>query len=91
MPQIAELNDHPMGEEVASSALLASCRPPSKVSAPVAPQRAAGQTSRALSKPSQNGPLMAARELLHNLPNAAASPNALRQWCDDVDRLLNLA
>jgi hypothetical protein len=34
---------------------------------------------------------MAARELLHNLPGAAASPDALMQWRDDVDRLLNLA
>jgi hypothetical protein len=91
MPQLAELHDHPMGEEVASSAPLASRRPPSRVVAPVMPQRAAGQPSRAVSQPAQNGPLTAARELLHNPPDAAASPDALRQWCDDVDRLLNLA
>jgi hypothetical protein len=91
MPQIAELHDYPMWEEVASSAPLASHRPPSRVGTPVVPQRAAGQTSRTLSQPSQNGPLMAARELLHNPPDAAASPDALRQWRDDVDRFLNLA
>jgi hypothetical protein len=34
---------------------------------------------------------VAARELLHNPPNPAASPDVLRQWRDDVDRLLNLA
>jgi hypothetical protein len=34
---------------------------------------------------------MAARELLHNPPDAAASPDALRQWRDDIDCLLNLA
>jgi hypothetical protein len=34
---------------------------------------------------------MAARELLHNPPGTAASPDALRQWRDDIDRLLNLA
>jgi hypothetical protein len=34
---------------------------------------------------------MAARELLHNPPDTAASPDVLRQWRDDVDRLLNLA
>jgi hypothetical protein len=34
---------------------------------------------------------MAARELLHNPPGAAALPDALRQWRDDVDCLLNLA
>jgi hypothetical protein len=35
--------------------------------------------------------LVAARELLHNPPNMATSPDVLRQWRDDVDRLLNLA
>jgi hypothetical protein len=49
MPQLVELHDHPMGEEVASSALLASRRPPSRVVAPAAPQRAMGQSSRAVS------------------------------------------
>jgi hypothetical protein len=34
---------------------------------------------------------MAARELLHNPPGAATSPDVLRQWRDDIDRLLNLA
>jgi hypothetical protein len=91
MPQLAELHDHPMGEEVASSAPLASRRPPSRVVAPVAPQRAAGQSSQAVLQPTQTGPLMAARELLHNPPGAVASPDALRQWRDYVDRLLNLA
>jgi hypothetical protein len=38
-----------------------------------------------------SGPLMAARELLRNPPGEAASPDAHRQWRDDVDRLLNLA
>ena len=32
-----------------------------------------------------------ARELLRNPPAAAATPDALRQWRDDVDRLLHLA
>jgi hypothetical protein len=36
MPQIVEHHDHPMGEEVASSAPFASRRPPSRVVAPVA-------------------------------------------------------
>jgi hypothetical protein len=91
MPQIAELHDHLMGEEVASSAPHASRHPPSKVVVPIALQHAVGQSSRAVSQPAQNGLLMAARELLHNPPDAAASPDELRQWCDDVDRLLNLA
>jgi hypothetical protein len=80
-----------MGEEVASSAPLASRRPPSRVVAPVAPQRAAGQSSQAVLQPTKNGPLMAARELLHNPPGEAASLDALRQWRDDVDRLLRSA
>jgi hypothetical protein len=41
--------------------------------------------------PAPNGPLMATRELLRNPPGEAASPDAQRQWRDDVDRLLNLA
>jgi hypothetical protein len=42
------------------------------------------------SLPAPNGPLVAARELLRNPPGEAASPDAQRQWRDDVDRLLNL-
>jgi hypothetical protein len=45
----------------------------------------------AQSVPAPNGPLMAARELLRNPPCEAASPDAQRQWRDNVDRLLNLA
>jgi hypothetical protein len=91
MPQVVEHHNHPMGEEVASSMLHASRRPPSRVVARVAPQCAAEQASKALSQPGPNGPLVAARELLHNPPDTAASPDMLRQWRDDVDHLLNLA
>ena len=56
-----------------------------------APQRAAEQASKAATPPVSSGPLLAARELLRNLPDLAASPEVLRQWCDDVDRLINLA
>jgi len=35
--------------------------------------------------------MAAAREWLHNAPATAASPDTLRQWRDDVDRLLHLA
>jgi hypothetical protein len=34
---------------------------------------------------------MVARELLRNHPGEAASPDAQRQWRDDVDHILNLA
>jgi hypothetical protein len=63
MPRVVEHHDHPMGEEVASSAPHASHRLPS----------------------------VAAKELLRNRPDLAASPDVLRQWRDDIDHLLNLA
>jgi hypothetical protein len=78
-------------EEVASSTPHASRRPTSRVAARAAPQRAAERASVVQSVPALNGPLMAARELLRNPPGEAASPDAQRQWRDDVDRLLNLA
>jgi hypothetical protein len=80
-----------MGEEVASSTPHATCRPPSRVVARAAPRRAAEHASVVLSQPVPNGPLVVARELLRNPPGAAASPDAQRQWRDDIDRLLNLA
>jgi hypothetical protein len=35
--------------------------------------------------------LSAARELLCHPPSSIASPGAMKQWCDDVDRLLAMA
>ena len=43
------------------------------------------------SQAASGGALAAARELLRNPPATVASPDALRQWRDDVDRLLHLA
>jgi hypothetical protein len=37
------------------------------------------------------GALSAARELLHHPPSSTASPGAMKQWWDDVDRLLGMA
>jgi hypothetical protein len=37
------------------------------------------------------GALSAARELLRHPPSSTASPGAMKQWCDDVDRLLGMA
>jgi hypothetical protein len=91
MPWVVEHHDHPMGEEVASSMPHASRHLPSRVVALVAPQRATEQASKAPTQPAPNGPLVAARELLHNPPDPADSPDVLRQWRDNVDRLLNLA
>jgi hypothetical protein len=80
-----------LGEEVASSTPHTMRRPPSRAAARAAPQRAVERAIMAQLVPAPNGPLVAARELLRNLPGEAASPDAQRQWRDDVDRLLNLA
>ena len=90
-----------MTEGVASSAPLASRLPalgatvpveqPPMAAAPVARQQESGRPSKAPSQAASSGALAAARELLRNPPAAAASPDALRQWWDDVDRLLHLA
>jgi hypothetical protein len=37
------------------------------------------------------GALSAARELLRHPPSSTASPGAMKQWRDDVDRLLGMA
>jgi hypothetical protein len=80
-----------IGEEVASTAPHASRRPASRAAPRVAPPCAVERASVAQSVPAPSGPLMAARALLRNPPGEAASPDAHRQWRDDVDRLLNLA
>jgi hypothetical protein len=80
-----------IGEEVASTTPHTSHRPAHRAAPRAAPQCAAERASVAQSVPAPSGPLMAARELLRNPPGEAASPDAHRQWRDDVDRLLNLA
>ena len=94
-------DDVEMAEGVASSAPRASRLPapgatvpveqPPMAAAPVARQRESGRPSKAPSQAASSGALAAARELLRNPPVVAASPDALRQWRDDVDRLLHLA
>jgi len=91
MVRVDEHHDHLMGEEVASSAPQASRCRPSRAVARVVPQRAAEQTSRAPMLPAPCGPLAVARELLRTPPDPAASPDILRQWHDDIDRLISLA
>jgi hypothetical protein len=88
---VVEHRDHLMGEEVASSTPHAPCRPPSREAARPTLRRLVEIPSATLSQPAPNGPLVAARELLRNPPDAAAPPDMLRQWRDDVDRLLILA
>jgi hypothetical protein len=49
------------------------------------------QTSRASSRAAPGGALSTARELLRNPPISTASPGAMRQWREDVYRLLGMA
>jgi hypothetical protein len=77
--------------EAASSTPQAPSRP-----VPVTPvvhaarQHTVAQTSRTPSRASP-GVLSASRELLRHPPSSTASPRAMKQWWDDVDRLLGMA
>jgi hypothetical protein len=84
--------DFPMEEEAASSTPLSSSNPTLGAAA-VRPARrhTPAQASRTLSGDTPTGALSAARELLHHLPSPTASLGAMRQWRDDVDRLLTKA
>jgi hypothetical protein len=53
-------------------------------------QHTAAQTSRTPSRTAP-GALSADRELLCHPPSSTASPGAMKQWRDDVDRLLGMA
>jgi hypothetical protein len=52
-------------------------------------QHTPAQTSRAFR--AAPGTLSAARELLRHPPSSTASPGAMKQWRDDVDRLIGMA
>jgi hypothetical protein len=80
-----------MEEEAASSMPRSSNRPATGAAAMHATQQHTHvQTSRAPSRATP-GALSAARELLRNPPSSTASPGAMRQWHEDVDRLLGMA
>jgi hypothetical protein len=82
--------DFPMEEEAASSMPRVSSRPaPSATIVRSAMQHTPAQTSKA--SRDAHGALTAARELLRHPPSSTASPGAMKQWCDDVDRLLGMA
>ena len=93
-------DDAEMREGVASSAPHASHHPAPgatvlvarqhAAAAPAAHQRELGRPSRAPSQAASSGALAAARGLLRNPLTTAASPDTLRQWRDDIDRLLHL-
>jgi hypothetical protein len=79
-----------MEEEHASSTPLASNRPaPGAAVVRSAWQHTPAQTSRA--SRAALGALSAARELLRHPPSSTASPGAMKQWRDDVDRLFGMA
>jgi hypothetical protein len=78
-------------EEVVSSTPLVPNRPVSGTAVVhAARQHTAAQTSWTPSRVAL-GALSAARELLRHPPSSMASPGAMKQWRDDVDRLLGMA
>jgi hypothetical protein len=80
-----------MEEEAASSMPRGSNRPaPGAAVVCAAQQHTPMQTSRASSRAAPRA-LSAVRELLRHPPSSMASSGAIKQWCDDVDRLLGMA
>jgi hypothetical protein len=96
MVQIVEdraetLKDFLVEEEAASSMPRVPNRPvPGTAAVHAAQQHTTAQTSRTPSRAAL-GALSAVRELLHHPPSSTASPGAMKQWCDDVDRMLGMA
>jgi hypothetical protein len=87
----AASEDFLIEEEAASSMPRASSRPVPGVAAVHAAQhRTTAPSSRAPSRAAP-GALSASRELLRHPPSSTASPGAMKQWSDDVDRLLGMA
>jgi hypothetical protein len=83
--------DFPMEEEVVSSMPRGSnCPAPGAAAVRAAQQYTPAQTFRAPSR-AASGAFSAARELLCHPPSSTASPRAMKQWHDDVDRLLGMA
>jgi hypothetical protein len=83
--------DFVMEQEVASSAPRVPDRPESGTAAVHATQQhTPAQVSRTPSRAAPTA-LSAARELLRHPPSSTASPGAMKQWHDDVDRLLGMA
>jgi hypothetical protein len=77
--------------EAASSTPQVPNRPvPGTTAVHAARQYTTAQTSRTPSRASP-GVLLAARELLRHPPSSTASPGVMKQWWDDVDRLLGMA
>jgi hypothetical protein len=78
-------------EEDASFTLQVPNHPvPGTAAVHTARQPTAAQTSRTPSRATP-GALLAARELLRHPPSSTTSSGAMKQWRDDVDRLLGMA
>jgi hypothetical protein len=96
MVQIVEhragtLVDFLVEEEVASSTPQVPNRPVTgTATVHAARQHTTAQTSRTPSRAAL-GALSASKELLHHPPSSMASLGAMKQWRDDVDRLLGMA
>jgi hypothetical protein len=83
--------DFAVEEDDASSTPQVPNRPvPGTAAVHAARQHPTVQMSRTPSRASP-GALSAARELLWHPPSSMASPGAMKQWRDDVDRLLGMA
>jgi hypothetical protein len=83
--------DFVVEEEAASSAPRVSNRPVTRAAVVhAAQQHTPAQASRTLSRAAPRA-LSAARELLRHPPSSMASSGAMKQWRDDVDRLLGMA
>jgi hypothetical protein len=84
--------DFLMEEGATSSVPRGSYRPaPGAAAMHTAQQHTPVQKSRAPSGATHGGPLSAARELLRNPPSSTVSSGAMRQWREDVDRLVGMA
>jgi hypothetical protein len=83
--------DYMLEEEAASSTSRATNLPAPRAAAAVhsARQHTPMQASRV--SRAALGALSAARELLRHPPSSTASPSAMKQWRDNVDRLLGMA
>jgi hypothetical protein len=80
-----------MEQEAASSVPRVPDRPKSRAATVHAVQQhTPAQVSRTSSRAAPTA-LSAARELLRHPPSSTASPGAMKQWRDDVDRLLGMA
>jgi hypothetical protein len=77
-------------EAISSTPQVPNRLVPSTATVHTARQHTTAQTSQTPSRAAP-GALSAARELMRHLPSSTASPGAMKQWRDDVDRLLSMA